>query len=48
MEKGQLIEFIKKIELFKELTDVELDLIASSLQEKVFKKDELGLAKGGK
>lgn len=41
MEKDQIVEFIKKIELFTDLTDGELDLIASSLQEKVYEKDEL-------
>ena len=41
MEKEQIIEFIKKIELLKELTNEELNLIASSLQEKTYKKDEL-------
>jgi len=41
MEKAQIIEFIKKIELLKELTDQELNLIASSLREKTYKKDEL-------
>jgi aspartate ammonia-lyase len=40
MDKAQIIEFIKKIELLKELTDEELNLIASSLQEKTYKKDE--------
>jgi len=41
MEKEQITEFIKKIELLKELTDEELNLIASSLQEKTYNKDEL-------
>jgi len=41
MEKEQIIEFIKKIELLKELTNEELNLIASSLQEKTYNKDEL-------
>jgi len=41
MQKEQIIEFIKKIELLKELTDEELNLIASNLQEKVYNKDEL-------
>jgi aspartate ammonia-lyase len=41
MEKGQIIEFIKKIELFKELTDDELKLVASGLQEKFYEKSEL-------
>jgi aspartate ammonia-lyase len=41
MQKEQIIEFIKKIELLKELTDEELNLIASNLQEKTYKKDEL-------
>jgi aspartate ammonia-lyase len=41
MEKEQLIEFIKKIELFKDLTDEELNLVASSLEEKVYDKEEL-------
>ena len=41
MDKAQIIEFIKKIELFKELTDEELHLVASGLQEKVYEKDEL-------
>jgi len=41
MDKAQIIEFVKKIELFKELTDEELHLVASGLQEKVYEKDEL-------
>jgi aspartate ammonia-lyase len=41
MDKAQIIEFIKKIELFKELTDEELNLVASGLQEKVYEKNEL-------
>jgi len=41
MDKAQIIEFIKKIELLKDLTDEELNLIASSLQEKTYNKDEL-------
>jgi len=41
MDKAQIIEFVKKIELFKELTDEELNLVASGLQEKVYQKDEL-------
>ena len=41
MEKGQIIEFIKKIELFKELTKDELQLVASGLQEKAYEKSEL-------
>jgi len=41
MDKAQIIEFIKKIELLKELTDEELNLIASNLQEKTCNKDEL-------
>ena len=41
MDKAQIIEFVKKIELFKELTDEELNLVASGLQEKVYEKNEL-------
>jgi aspartate ammonia-lyase len=41
MQKEQIIEFIKKIELFKELTNEELNLVATSLQEKVYEKEEL-------
>ena len=41
MDKNQTIEFIKKIELFSDLSDSELHVIAENMEEKTYKKNEL-------